>query len=587
MKKKNIKVKMNMKQKIFSLLALLMTAVTASAQAPAYNLAKATGADAHGTIRFDVGEDANKKEDVSVAKEGELVTVTVTPDPGYVVNVVTGEWSAITAAARSQRRSSSETIPTEDAITLTPGTEDPTTGAKTYTFRMIRADAKIGCSYTKILTVKADDMSVYYGEDAPAYTATITGFVDGDNVGSLGGTLRFACDFTVDANAGSTFTITPSGYTSDKYKLAYETGTLTVEKSPVSASFSVRSITKICGDEPFTNPLTTTPSGTVTYRSSDTKVATIDEDGCVTLHRTGKVTIYGYLYVDANHGEDYDFYSLEVKPKEIMSGDGMQISWDGSVYSVTIDEDAAPGTVIPEEICDAHLTYERMLDVSSKTAVSVNGKSNYLCTVCLPFTPYFNAKFYTLTGFSNGTLQFTEITGQAQAFTPYLVSLEHNVAVKNKQTVIIGMGGSVSEDVIAKYDGQSFTNNQDMSFCNETFASDPVDGYQLCGTLRGLTNAQAAEAGAFILQGDGTWGAVKAGNEAVYIPPFRAYVVAASAQSARLTSGFGEGGATGIERIVTTDLDGTERWYDLNGRRIDKPTQKGVYIQNGSKVVVK
>ena len=106
----------------------------------------------------------------------------------------------------------------------------------------------------------------------------------------------------------------------------------------------------------------------------------------------------------------------------------------------------------------------------------------------------------------------------------------------------------------------------------------------MCG---GLTNAQAAEAGAFILQGDGTWGAVKAGNEAVYIPPFRAYVVAASAQSARLTSGFGEGGATGIERIVSTDLDGTERWYDLNGRRIDKPTQKGVYIQNGSKVVVK
>ena len=29
-------------------------------------------------------------------------------------------------------------------------------------------------------------------------------------------------------------------------------------------------------------------------------------------------------------------------------------------------------------------------------------------------------------------------------------------------------------------------------------------------------------------------------------------------------------------------------WYDLNGRKLDKmPTKKGVYIQNGKKVVVK
>ena len=138
-----------------------------------------------------------------------------------------------------------------------------------------------------------------------------------------------------------------------------------------------------------------------------------------------------------------------------------------------------------------------------------------------------------------------------------------------------------------EFDNLDYISQQDMSFCNETFASNPVDGYQLCGTLRGMTNADAAAAGAFILQTDGSWGAVKAGNEAVYIPPFRAYIVAASAQSARLTSSFGEGGATGIERIVTTDLDGTERWYDLNGRRIEKPTTKGVYIQNGKKTVIK
>ena len=163
-----------MKKKIFSLLALFMAAVTASAtDAPTYDLTKAAGAETHGTVRFDVGEDDNKTEDVSVAREGDLVTVTVTPHDGYVVNEVTGEWDAVTAAARGPRRGSSEsTIPAEDVITLTPGADDPTTGAKTYTFRMIRAKATVSASYKKTLTVKANDLTVAYGTAKPNYTAT-------------------------------------------------------------------------------------------------------------------------------------------------------------------------------------------------------------------------------------------------------------------------------------------------------------------------------------------------------------------------------------------------------------------------------
>jgi hypothetical protein len=46
------------------------------------------------------------------------------------------------------------------------------------------------------------------------------------------------------------------------------------------------------------------------------------------------------------------------------------------------------------------------------------------------------------------------------------------------------------------------------------------------------------------------------------------------------------GDITGIDSIRLTDADDTEHWYDLNGRRISKP-QKGVYILNGKKVVIK
>jgi hypothetical protein len=46
-------------------------------------------------------------------------------------------------------------------------------------------------------------------------------------------------------------------------------------------------------------------------------------------------------------------------------------------------------------------------------------------------------------------------------------------------------------------------------------------------------------------------------------------------------------GTTAIDTIRTIDADGTERYYDLNGRRINSRTAKGVVIENGKKVISK
>ena len=71
---------------------------------------------------------------------------------------------------------------------------------------------------------------------------------------------------------------------------------------------------------------------------------------------------------------------------------------------------------------------------------------------------------------------------------------------------------------------------------------------------------------------------------------FRGYFVMHDAAGARaFVINFGDGETTGIQPIRmengTTPAEGT---YDLSGRRIQgQPTQKGVYIQNGKKVVIK
>ena len=55
---------------------------------------------------------------------------------------------------------------------------------------------------------------------------------------------------------------------------------------------------------------------------------------------------------------------------------------------------------------------------------------------------------------------------------------------------------------------------------------------------------------------------------------------------------FSDGETTGIKSIDDLTIDNlhfdADAWYTLDGRQLSgKPTQRGVYINNGSKVVIK
>lgn len=69
---------------------------------------------------------------------------------------------------------------------------------------------------------------------------------------------------------------------------------------------------------------------------------------------------------------------------------------------------------------------------------------------------------------------------------------------------------------------------------------------------------------------------------------FRAYFkVNESAAAMGISIDFGNGETTRIQSIENTGLE-LDSWYTLNGVKLDgKPTQKGVFIHNGTKVVIK
>lgn len=111
----------------------------------------------------------------------------------------------------------------------------------------------------------------------------------------------------------------------------------------------------------------------------------------------------------------------------------------------------------------------------------------------------------------------------------------------------------------------------------------------ICGTTedRTFTADETAAADYYICNGKEFVKVRGAGT----IPANRVYLkfMHAAAAAPRLVFGFGGTipGTTGIGSVENGE-QGNESWYDLNGRKLQgKPTQKGLYIKNGKKVVIK
>jgi hypothetical protein len=194
-------------------------------------------------------------------------------------------------------------------------------------------------------------------------------------------------------------------------------------------------------------------------------------------------------------------------------------------------------------------------------------KSDVPYTVCLPYALDIpeGAKVYSLSGRGANELIFAQHTGRMEAMQPYLVWAENSDALLS----------TVSTTLPASTDGNTVGRQQSSV------------GYTLRGTLDAIGNTKAVELGAYVMNDDAKWHPVLSDSEAhhaVTIPAFRCFLL----QSRYNTRAIGMTleDATGIEQLRTIDTDGTERIYDLSGRRIDGNT-KGIMIENGRKIINK
>ena len=269
----------------------------------------------------------------------------------------------------------------------------------------------------------------------------------------------------------------------------------------------------------------------------------------------------------------------------------------GTGKSFVIDDDqiiATTGNIGGKRIVPAIMIEDKgdngntLTDNNGKgITAALNGRTLYLDdkwnTLCLPFDYNINAlkevSAYQLTEAGvNGTtlnLKFEEVTDKLKAGVPYIIKFSADTYALNGNQHLVGpVFSGVTID--NKLNNCVFgTGNNQVSFIG-TYSS----------------HTFAAEDKSILLMG---------GENKLYYPAdgafigaCRAYFKIGDGTSAPRIDGFnisfdGDDSTLGVTTPLSDKREaGDEAWYSLDGRRLQgKPAQKGVYINNGKKIVIK
>ena len=212
-------------------------------------------------------------------------------------------------------------------------------------------------------------------------------------------------------------------------------------------------------------------------------------------------------------------------------------------------------------------------DFNRSFSAGTDARGNASCyTVFLPYAiqpDKANGTFYTFTDYnaSTGTVDLNPVATPA-ANTAYIFQPAGNGAMKPMLSVKVSSAGSS-----ASPDDSSESKGLYGVYEEHTWSSAPDGIYCFVGEDKGdLTAGQFAKVGA-----------------ETHIRPFRAYLRIESKSAPEFLSVDWGNGTTSIVPLDKSQVEQSgEGWWTITGFRLpSKPTEKGVYIHNNKKVVVK
>ncbi|NCA66743.1 MAG: hypothetical protein EOM87_01620, partial [Clostridia bacterium] len=200
------------------------------------------------------------------------------------------------------------------------------------------------------LTVKADNKNIVYGDFAPIYSASYSGFVAGNDQADLSGSLSITCAYSKGNGAGE-YDINTDGLLSDNYNIIFTKGTLNVSKRTITVSVSAdfayngsswqqsewTEITGLYGIDAVAGTLATT-SGDIGVYSADGALG-------ATFNWAGFDIVSGSISMASSYNIVYDLH-IEIKENNFAySAAGRTATYDGLAYAIAVSTDFETGLV--------------------------------------------------------------------------------------------------------------------------------------------------------------------------------------------------------------------------------------------------
>ena len=330
---------------------------------------------------------------------------------------------------------------------------------------------------------------------------------------------------------------------------------VTINTLNVTLQFADYEVTAKIGED-FTPPtLILDPANLpVTYSSSDTDIATVDAlTGEVTLVSPGKVRIYADFAGDANRNRASDFYALTVLQADIEPIDkDVVYTFDDDHFLYTDDE----GNV-KERKLDNTIIFDILftLDISGDPSESDGYDETEHCIVLnheMPDSRLYNINFMNLEpGSEEYAEEYVGLTFKVPAGTGYII-------------------------IDSRTDGEHWMKVQigdlaPVSYCH----TDREKDYIRYDCER--------ETWVHVYNG----GPVNSNSSARMLASHRAKKEKGHVKIYSITRSSSSTIPDGIEYINAESFDGADKWYDLQGNRIERPVKKGIYILQGQKVIVR
>ena len=177
-------------------------------------------------------------------------------------------------------------------------------------------------SYDVSISFSKTGMSFTYGDTGVTNTVTISGNgvstvaygISNNQIVSArwGNWNQGNIPLTITPKAAGSTTVWVDAKDKNGHVITSKSFQVTVNKASPRLSFASSSLHKTYGTGSFTNTLTKTTDGTISYSSSDTSIASVNSAGMVTINRAGSCTITATASSGNNYTSGSSRYTLTV-----------------------------------------------------------------------------------------------------------------------------------------------------------------------------------------------------------------------------------------------------------------------------------